>query len=286
MIKKISYILFLFLSAIDYLFKLLNEKGILIYFYDFNNTRLYKNIVLLNKKLIFFCPNSIVYWRVETLLTKEPETIDWINNFKNKQNIIFWDIGSNIGLYSIYNSIKNNKTKTIAFEPSTSNLRVLSRNIFINNLDKKIKIFPVALTNKENKFLYMKEEQFYEGSALNVFGENYNYQGKKFKKKMQYSTFGTSINYLLKNNILEIPNYIKIDVDGIEHLILSGAEFFLSNKKIISLNIEINENFNEQQKNILKIMKKNNFKIDKKFRSQVLEKNSKFDKTFNYIFIR
>ena len=236
--------------------------------------------------MILFCPNSIVYWRVETLLTKEPETIDWINNFKNKQNIIFWDIGSNIGLYSIYNSIKNNKTKTIAFEPSTSNLRVLSRNIFINNLDKKIKIFPVALTNKENKFLYMKEEQFYEGSALNVFGENYNYQGKKFKKKMQYSTFGTSINYLLKNNILEIPNYIKIDVDGIEHLILSGAEFFLSNKKIISLNIEINENFKKQFKNVLKIMKKNNFKVYKKFRSQVLEKNSKFDKTFNYIFIR
>ena len=132
----------------------------------------------------------------------------------------------------------------------------------------------------------MREEQFYEGSAQNSFGENYNYQGKQFKNQMEYSILGTSINYLLKNNILKIPNYIKIDVDGIEHLILSGAEYFLSNKKIISLNIEINENFNEQLKTVLKIMKKNNFKIDKKFRSQVLEKNSKFDQTFNYIFIR
>ena len=147
-------------------------------------------------------------------------------------------------------------------------------------------IIQIILTKKENKFLFMKEEQFYEGSALNVFGENYNYQGKKFKKQMQYNTFGTSINYLLKNNILEIPNYIKIDVDGLEHMILSGANLFLSNKKIISINIEINENFKKQFKNVLKIMKKNNFKVYKKFRSQVLEKNSKFDKTFNYIFIR
>ena len=35
-----------------------------------------------------------------------------------------------------------------------------------------------------------------------------------------------------ENEILEIPDYIKIDVDGIEHLILSGANKFLKNEKI------------------------------------------------------
>ena len=35
---------------------------------------------------------------------------------------------------------------------------------------------------------------------------------------MSYQTLGTSINYLIDNKILEVPNYIKIDVDGIEHL--------------------------------------------------------------------
>ena len=51
---------------------------------------------------------------------------------------------------------------------------------------------------------------------------------------------GTSINYLLENKILEIPDYIKIDVDGIEHLILEGGNKFLNNQKIKSLSIEIN----------------------------------------------
>ena len=40
---------------------------------------------------------------------------------------------------------------------------------------------------------------------------------------MKYSLFGTTINYLIENKILEIPDYIKIDVDGIEHLILVGG---------------------------------------------------------------
>ena len=71
-----------------------------------------------------------------------------VNNFKN--NKTFWDIGANIGIYSIYAATKFTKLKIIAFEPSTSNTRTLSRNISINNFDNKIKIFPIALCNKPN----------------------------------------------------------------------------------------------------------------------------------------
>ena len=78
----------------------------------------------------------------------------------------------------------------------------------------------MPLTNKENIFLTMNEGDFIEGGALNSFGEKFDFEGKEFKSKMKYQVIGTSINYLIKNNILEIPDYIKIDVDGIEHLIL------------------------------------------------------------------
>ena len=100
----------------------------------------------------------------------------------------------------------------------------------------------------------MKESNFIEGGALNSFGENFNYEGKKFKSKMKYQIFGTTINYLIKSKILFIPDYIKIDVDGIEHLILKGSNLYLKNKKIKSLSIEINENFTEQYINVLKII--------------------------------
>ena len=62
--------------------------------------------------------------------------------------------------------------------------------------------------------------------------------GKNFEGKNNYKVYGTTINYLIKNNILQIPNYIKIDVDGIEHLILEGASEYLNNNNIKSLSNE------------------------------------------------
>ena len=40
----------------------------------------------------------------------------------------------NIGLYSIYAALRHKNIEVISFEPSTNNLRILSRNISINNL--------------------------------------------------------------------------------------------------------------------------------------------------------
>jgi len=213
--------------------------------------------------------------------------LEWIDSFEKKDNLIFWDIGANIGLYSIYNSLKHPKTTTIAFEPSSSNLRVLTRNISINNLEKNIKLVPLPLTNKDNIFQEMNEGNFIEGGALNSFGEKFNFEGKEFNPTMKYSLLGTTMNYFIENSILDIPDYIKIDVDGIEHFILEGGDKFLNNQKVKSLSIEINENFKEQYEKVLSVMEKYKFKIlHKKHNDDIFSEESKFRKTYNYIFIK
>ena len=104
---------------------------------------------------------------------------------------------------------------------------------------------------------------------------------------MKYSLLGTSINYLVEKNILEIPDYIKIDVDGIEHLILEGGNKFLIDKKIKGCLIEINENFKEQYEKVLNFMEKNNFKIlYKRHNENMFLGEKEFNKTFNYIFTK
>ena len=45
----------------------------------------------------------------------------------------------------------------------------------------------------------------------------------------------------IEKNVLNIPNYIKIDVDGIEDLILIGSKNILSNKKIKRLKVLSND---------------------------------------------
>jgi len=286
LIKKLSFIIYYILNFFDKIFKVLTKRSLLVWFKDFFQEDSYKSITILNKKINFFIPNQVTEWRVDTFFTKEPETLEWIDGFEKKENLIFWDIGANIGLYSIYNALKNKNSTTISFEPSSSNLRVLTRNISINNLEKNIKLFSMPLSNKENVFQVINESDFLEGGSLNTFGEKYNFEGKQFEPKMKYSLFGTSINYLIENKILEIPDYIKIDVDGIEHLILEGANKYLKSEKIKSLSIEINEKFKDQYNNVVSIMKENDFKILHKKQEEIFNKGSKFDKTFNYVFVR
>ena len=287
MTKKILFVFYKILFYLNKFFQRLFGKSFLFKFYEYFQNDSYKSIVILDKNINFFIPNQITAWRVNTFFSKEPETIEWINKFEKKDKIIFWDIGANIGLYSIYNSLKNKNSTTIAFEPSSSNLRILTRNISINNLEKNIKVFPIPLSNKENSFQLMKEGQFIEGGALNVFGEKFDFEGKNFEHTMKYNLFGTTINFLLENKILDMPDYIKIDVDGIEHLILEGGNRVLNNNKIKSLSIEVNEKFQEQHHRVMDEMSKFGFKLlHKKNNNTIFAKDSKFKEVFNYVFIR
>ena len=271
------------------IFNLFSKKSFFRGFVYVKLRETFKNININDKLIKFYIPSNLVEWRVDTIFEKEPETLQWIKDFKSQKNeILFWDIGANVGLYSIYAACLHENIKIISFEPSVLNTNILARNISENKLNEKIIINQIPLTNKENSFLEMKESFVEEGASLSTFGEKFNYEGKDFKSKINYKIFGTTINYFIENKILSIPNYIKIDVDGIEHLILEGSNKYLKNKKIKSIIVEINENFNEQYKRVLAIMEKSEFKILQKEQGLELSnnRNIKFQKTSNFIFIR
>ena len=282
MTKIVALIIYKIIIFFDKVFYFVFKRNFFIWIKDYIQNDSYVKKKILGKEIIFFVPNHLTNWRVDNFFTKEPETIEWINKFINKDEIIFWDIGANIGIYSLYAALKHKNIQVTSFEPSTSNLRVLTRNISINNLNNKISVFNNPLTNKPNKILTMKETNFIEGGAFNTFGEEINFEGKKIDSKMEYRIYGTSINYILEKDILNIPDYIKIDVDGIEHLILDGASNYLNNNKLKEILIEINENFEDQYRSIFKIMNENNFILkDKKRNESLIDKNNK---TYNFIF--
>ena len=76
----------------------------------------------------FVCPNRTVSWRVTTFLTKEPETIEWIDTFAPGD--VLFDIGANIGCYSIYAASRS--VRVMAFEPESQNYALINQNIFLN----------------------------------------------------------------------------------------------------------------------------------------------------------
>lgn len=284
--KKILYFFFLIFKLIDSIFVKFIKKSFILKFNDFFNNYFYLSLYINKKNTKFFIPNSTTKWRVDSLYDKEPETLEWIDSFKEKKNseIIFWDIGSNIGLYSIYAAQKHNNIKIYSFEPSTSNLRILSRNISINNLENKVLVCQLPLSDKSFSHLTLNEPEFIEGWSMNSYGKPTDYEGKKFNPTQKYKILGTSIDSLIVNNILKIPDYIKIDVDGIEDKILIGGKKTLKNKKVKSISIEINENYKSQHKSIIKILKELRFVFAHKKHADIYNKSKKFSKIFNYVF--
>lgn len=286
MTKIISIIIYKLIYFSDKFFYLITKRSFKLYLLDLIEKESYKKKNILGKEIYFFVPNILVDTRVNNIFSDEPETINWINNFDNNNRINFWDIGSNIGLYSIYAAQKFDNIEITSFEPIPGNLKILSRNISRNNLQDKIKINQFPLSNNENQYLKMIESDFLYGSALNVFGEETDFEGKKINTQNNYKIFGTTVNFILKNNILECPNYVKLDVDGIEHLILSSSDELLRNKNLKSILIEINENFSLQHQTVLEIMDKNNFELFEKKQNNPAKLPLKFRKTYNYIFVK
>ena len=223
-----------------------------------------KKVFYKNNEYFFHVPNRINLWRTQTFLTKEPDTIRWIENFK--VNSVFWDVGANIGLYSCFAS-RQKKAKTFAFEPSVFNLEVLSKNIYCNNLSDKIIIIPLSLTS-ETKISSFNMSKIEVGGARSSFSENYDEEGNVFNPVFKYNTLGISGNDFVKKFNIDKPDYIKIDVDGIEYLVLNGLSEILDDTS--SILIEVTESFKSKKKKIKEFLEHRGFTIEK---NEFSEKN-------------
>lgn len=217
-----------------------------------------RNISAGNKKLTFYTPNFLMRYRYKTFFYKEPETLQWIDQFKS--NTVFLDVGANVGLYSIY-AAKTKNTTVYAFEPSFFNLEYLARNIFINGLSEKINIIPLALNNTAGINPFHLTSTVW-GGALSTFDQKFDDSGKEMHPEFVYKTTGIDLDTLSKLLQLEKADYVKIDVDGLEHIILSGAKNTLKNAREIL--VEINDNFSEQREVSNNILVELGFELDQK----------------------
>ena len=240
-----------------------------------------------NKKetvlLRFNAPNSLCRYRVSTFSSKEPETLRWIDEFGGDG--VFYDIGANIGLYSIYYA-KLYKKKVYSFEPSVFNVKQLCKNISLNFLSDQIIFFPLPITFK-NQISEFKTSNYFEGGALNSFGVSYGFDGELFDSKVIYSLPGFSLDSMIEKEILkETPSIIKIDVDGIEHLILQGAQKLISSPKCKSILIEVNKDFSEQINKVNFLLKEAGFKLIENFFEDKKNKKGLFANVSNQIWIK
>ena len=236
-----------------------------------------------DKKIKFSIKNSSTYFRGTTLFTKEPITIEWIRSFKKKS--IFFDIGANIGVYSLYAALCS-EAKVYSFEPESNNFQNLMENIIINKQEEKILAFPIGISN-ETVLTKLHLSEFSNASSHHTVGDhalNHN-SLKEFDAKYKQGIFSTTIDSLIEKWNIPFPNYIKVDVDGIEHKIIESSDTIFQNKKLISLLIEINENRKEDQ-SIINKLKIYGFHYDKIQVEQARRKDGPHRGYAEYLFYR
>ena len=227
-------------------------------------------------------PNAVCRYRAETFETKEPETLEWIDEYGGAG--AFYDIGANVGLYSLYFALRQSG-RVYAFEPSALNLRLLAQNISDNGLEERIAIVPVALSDK-SQFASFRLSMLEEGGSMSTFGEIYGHDGEALEVKLAYHTLGMSLDFMLESGFIsEPPSLLKIDVDGIEHLILRGARNALSATSLRSILIEVNEEFTDLRLEVQQTLRDLGFELRERRRSDIFD-DGQFASSFNQIWVR
>jgi len=221
-----------------------------------------KKIRVRDVDISFYIPNQLVEFLVDTLEQTEPEILDWIDSFE--KDALMFDIGASFGPYSIYAGIKND-IQSVAFEAEAQNYAILEMNHFFNqgSIKHSILAFNLAISDSNGlgkmyckNYLPGRHEKILD-QAIDVMS------GEEFNVDHVQSILKKSLDSIIEELDIEVPDYIKIDVDGAEYNVLKGAKKTLLNPKVKSIYIEIKES--EDNKKILELLESYGWIVDNKF---------------------
>tara|TARA_B110000444_G_C18836922_1_gene596570 strand:+ start:2061 stop:2906 length:846 start_codon:yes stop_codon:yes gene_type:complete len=235
--KIINLYIILVVSPLHLISYILKNKSIDVYILTLIKKRFPDNAMV--NGLYFDTSNPLIFNRGAKLHTKEPDTINWIDEYINDGDVLY-DIGANIGVYSLYAAKYKNAT-TYSFEPESANYYYLNKNIYHNNLSNKIKAYNIAL-NDSNLLSVLNLSQFRPGAGDHNFNEELDPNHKKFNSAFKQGMIGLSVDDFIYEWGGETPNHIKIDVDGNEHLVINGMTNILKDMKLKTIAIEVNLN--------------------------------------------
>jgi len=232
-------------------------------------------------KLTFATPTTFTRWRVESIHTKEPWTIEWLNELTPQDLLL--DIGANVGMYTVW-AAAIRRCHVIAIEPESSNYSILNKNILQNNLDKLVQAYSIGLSNV-NEFCMLNMQDLRMGGSNHAAGEALNFNLKPMSTKFHQGCVVFKLDDLIEKKYIPVPSRIKIDVDGFEHKVIAGANKTLQNPNVNSLLIETNTKLDEHKK-MVQDLEGLGFKFSSEQVARAIRKSGTFEGVAEYVFRR
>jgi len=219
--------------------------------------------------------------RALTFEHKEPETLNWIEGFGlHDGDMVFYDVGANIGIYSLYAALLYKKAAIYAFEPDSQSFGSLCLNISNNQLN--IAPYPFAISDESGVGL-LHTSILKAGAGASALDHDYVFTNLKNNEIFKQGIFYASLDDLVFKYDFPQPNFIKIDVDGIEEKILNGASRVLSSDKCRRVLVEIQYKDSSDIMAVSSPLLQYGFEMQEK--SRWITESSGF-KSQNFIFIK
>jgi FkbM family methyltransferase len=152
---------------------------------------------------------------------------------QNKESI-FFDVGANLGEYSMMLAEKFPKSKIFAFEPHPGNFEILSKAKIPNLLP-----FKLALSNVRGTI------NLYDVSGTETSQHASVHQGVISELHQQtefaFTVKTDTLSSFVKSNAISYIDFLKIDTEGNELSILEGGRSLMQQNRIGMIQFEFNE---------------------------------------------
>jgi len=204
--------------------------GICIRIYNF-----FKKIPLFENSSVFITSGFLKNYRW-SLFTSDATYLsgifdtDTLFEFKKhiKPGYTVFDLGANEGYYSLIASkLVGDKGKVISFEPMPENIGLLKKHIKINNVNNVI-VESKAVSDFTGSLKF--------SNTADKAGNTYLNSSPKFISSENTITVDTiKLDDLMQQASFTPPDFIKIDVEGAEFDVLSGADKLIKKYKPVIL---------------------------------------------------
>lgn len=204
-------------------------------------------VIEIEKGIYCYCPPFSSYGGlvVYSKLPEYPEMSFMLKTLNDDDT--FFDIGANMGMYTLLAASKI-KSKTIySFEPIPRVLNQLRMNLNLNNLLGQVKVIEKVVSDKNG----------YEKFLVQDISEYSHITYHKSRKGTILPSI-TLDSFCKKENVKNI-DLIKIDVEGAEYKVLKGMNQILKNHRVSKLIVELGGNsvqFGINHQDIVNYLKK------------------------------
>ena len=180
------------------------------------------------------------------------------NILKSIQGDCFYDVGANVGFYSLL--LRHNFRQVYAVEPVPANIRRLKRRLSIRFV-RNVRVVPGALCDKNGKAtLYVNSDSrtMIDNLSASSLLEKFEFRSCDRAPDRTYSGSPIPVETITFDSLLSEPtaDLVKIDVEGAEFLVLEGMRESLASRRVNNILVELHD---RDRKDELESILKSNF---------------------------